>query len=102
MDARRHPPKLTREALDAQKSVFAQEPALYDYVQAAFALYVENQPDSTLKLLPQDVPSSLDYFAFSQQTLRGLALETKNDWKTAEALWLQLLPLASNRCNVTS
>ncbi len=89
-----NPPKLTREALDAQKSIFAQEPALYDYVQAAFALYVEHQPDSTLKLLPQDVPSTLDYFAFSQQTLRGLALEAKSDWKGAEALWLQLLPLA--------
>lgn len=89
-----NPPTLTREALDAQKSVFAQEPALYAYVQAAFALYVEHQPDSTLKLLPEKVPSTLDYFAFSQQTLRGLALEAKDDWKTAEALWLQLLPLA--------
>jgi hypothetical protein len=90
-----NPPKLTREALEAQKSVFAQETALYDYVQAAFALYVEHQPDSTLKLLPQDVPSALDYFAFSQQTLRGLALEAKEDWKGAEALWLKLLPLAA-------
>ncbi len=89
-----NPPKLTREALTAQKAVFAQEPALYDYVQAAFALYVEHQPDNALKLLPQDVPASLDYFAFSQQTLRGLALEAKSDWKGAEALWLTLLPLA--------
>ena len=88
------PPKLTREALAAQKPVFAQEPALYDYVQAAFALYVEHQPDNALKLLPEDVPANLDYFAFSQQTLRGLALEAKKDWKAAEALWLKLLPLA--------
>ncbi|WP_330208128.1 MULTISPECIES: outer membrane assembly lipoprotein YfiO [Pseudomonas] len=88
------PPKLTREALDGQKTIFAQEPALYNYVQAAFAVYVEHQPDRALKLLPQDVPSNLDYFAFSQQTLRGLALEAKEDWKAAEALWLQLLPLA--------
>ena len=89
-----NPPQLSRAALDAQKPVFAQEPALYDYVQAAFALYVEHQPDSTLKLLPQDVPASLDYFAFSQQTLRGLALEAKKDWQGAQALWLKLLPLA--------
>ncbi|MFT0477561.1 outer membrane assembly lipoprotein YfiO [Pseudomonas antarctica] len=89
-----NPPKLTREALTAQKAVFAQEPALYDYVQAAFALYVEHQPDNALKRLPQDVPASLNYFAFSQQTLRGLALEAKQDWKSAEALWLKLLPLA--------
>ncbi|WP_248751981.1 outer membrane assembly lipoprotein YfiO [Pseudomonas sp. MWU15-20650] len=89
-----NPPKLTREALAEQKPVFAQEPALYDYVQAAFALYVEHQPDTTLKLLPQDVPARLDYLAFSQQTLRGLALESKGDWKSAEALWLKLMPLA--------
>ncbi|MBK1710889.1 hypothetical protein, partial [Marichromatium gracile] len=44
--------------------------------------------------LPQNVPSNPDYFAFSQQTLRGLALEAKQDWKAAETLWLQLLPLA--------
>ena len=95
MSMRAHtPPSLTRADLDAQKAVFANDPALYDYLQAAFALYVEHQPDTALKHLPKDVPSSLDYFAFSQQTLRALALEAKQDWKGAEALWLQLLPLA--------
>ena len=88
------PPTLTRADLDGQKAVFADEPALFDYLQAAYALYVEHQPDSALKHLPQDVPSNPDYFAFSQQTLRGLALEAKQDWKAAEKLWLQLLPLA--------
>lgn len=87
-------PKLTREALQQQKTVFAQQPALYDYLQAAFTLYVDKNPDSALKQLPADLPSSLDYLAFSQQTLRGLALEAKKDWKEAQALWLQLLPLA--------
>ncbi|MBO0492956.1 outer membrane assembly lipoprotein YfiO [Pseudomonas sp. Marseille-Q1929] len=89
-----NPPTLTRDDLAQRKAVFANEPALYDYLLAAYALYVEHQPDSALKHLPQDVPSSLDYFAFSQQTLRALALEDKKDWKAAEALWLQLLPLA--------
>ena len=88
------PPLLTREDLDKQKATFANEPALFDYLQAAHALYVEHQPDTALKHLPADVPSNLDYFAFSQQTLRALALEAKQDWKGAEALWLQLLPLA--------
>ncbi len=87
-------PSLTREDLDAQKATFADRPEVFEYLQAAFALYVEHQPDSALKYLPQDVPSSLDYFAFSQQTLRALAMEAKNDWKGAQALWLQLLPLA--------
>lgn len=88
------PPLLSREDLEKQKSTFANEPALFDYLQAAYALYVEHQPDAALKHLPADVPSNLDYFAFSQQTLRALALEAKQDWKGAEALWLQLLPLA--------
>ncbi|WP_213152932.1 outer membrane assembly lipoprotein YfiO [Pseudomonas carnis] len=88
------PPLLSREDLDKQKSTFATEPALFDFLQASYALYVEHQPDTALKHLPADVPSSLDYFAFSQQTLRALALEAKQDWKGAEALWLQLLPLA--------
>lgn len=88
------PPSLTREDLERQKTTFANDPALFDYLQAAFALYVEHQPDSALKHLPQAVPANLDYFAFSQQTLRALALEAKQEWKGAEALWLQLLPLA--------
>jgi hypothetical protein len=89
-----NPPSLTREDLALRKAAFANEPALYDYLLAAYALYVEHQPDSALQHLPSQVPSSLDYFAFSQQTLRALALEDKKDWQAAEALWLQLLPLA--------
>ena len=88
------PPLLSREDLDKQKSTFANEPALFDYLQAAYALYVEHQPDAALKHLPADMPSNLDYFAFSQQALRALALEAKQDWKGAESLWLQMLPLA--------
>ncbi|MDF2795954.1 MAG: outer rane assembly lipoprotein YfiO, partial [Pseudomonas orientalis] len=88
------PPLLSREDLDKQKSTFANEPALFEYLQAAYALYVEHQPDAALKYLPADVPSNLNYLAFSQQTLRALALEAKQDWAGAQALWLQLLPLA--------
>ena len=54
------PPLLSREDLDKQKSTFANEPALFDYLQAAYALYVEHQPDNALKHLPDSVPSSLD------------------------------------------
>ncbi len=87
-------PALTRADLEKQKSAFASDPALYDYLLAVCALFVEQQPDAALKQLPQSVPASLNYFAFSQQTLRALAMEAKQDWKGAEALWLQLLPLA--------
>lgn len=87
-------PALSRADLEKQKAAFASEPQLYDYLLAACALYIEHQPDAALKQLPQSVPATLNYFAFSQQTLRALALEAKQDWKGAEALWLQLLPLA--------
>ncbi|TFY88359.1 outer membrane assembly lipoprotein YfiO [Pseudomonas nabeulensis] len=88
------PPSLSRADLEQRKAVFANDPALYDYLLAAYALYVEHQPDSALKHLPEAVPSNLDYFAFSQQTLRALALEDKKDWQDAQSLWLKLLPLA--------
>jgi hypothetical protein len=86
--------KLTGEQLQAQKAVFAEQPAMFDYLQAVFALYLDKQPAQALKSLPTDVPATLDYFAFSQQTLRGLALEANNDLPAAQALWLKLLPLA--------
>lgn len=89
-----HQRALSRADLEKQKAAFASAPQLYDYLLAVCALYIEHQPDAALKQLPQSVPSSLNYFAFSQQTLRALALEAKQDWKGAEALWLQLLPLA--------
>ena len=87
-------PALSRADLEQQKAAFASAPQLYDYLLAVHALYIEHQPDAALKQLPQSVPSSLNYFAFSQQTLRALAMEAKQDWAGAQALWLQLLPLA--------
>ncbi|WP_197411318.1 hypothetical protein, partial [Colwellia sp. TT2012] len=55
---------------------------------------VEHQPDAALKHLPPALPASLDYLAFRQKNLRGLALEAKQDWPDAATLWLQLLPHA--------
>jgi hypothetical protein len=88
------PNPLTREQLLAQKALFDQQPAMFDYLQGAFAFYVDKNPAQALKRLPNDIPETLDYLAFSQQTLRGLAMEAENDLPAAQALWLQLLPLA--------
>jgi hypothetical protein len=85
---------LTRDALLAQKSLFAEQPAMFDYLQAAFSFYLDKNPAEALKHLPKDIPATHDYFAFSQQTLRGLALEATGDVKGAQSLWLKLLPLA--------
>ncbi|WP_273825302.1 outer membrane assembly lipoprotein YfiO [Pseudomonas asplenii] len=86
--------QLTLETLQAHKSIFAAQPALHDYLLAVFHLYVEKNPEAALKSLPGEIPSKLDYFAFSQQVLRGLALEARQDWPAAETLWLQLLAQA--------
>lgn len=95
MGMRRDPSaSLTRETLAQQKALFAEQPALYDYLQAAFTLFVDQQPAAALKQLPTQLPARLDYLAFSQQTLRGMAMQAQQDWKGAAALWLQLLPLA--------
>jgi hypothetical protein len=87
-------PKLTREKLAAQKALFADQPAMFDYLQAVYAFYVDQQPEEALKRLPKDVPAALDYFAFSQHSLRALALEASNDQPGALSLWLKMLPLA--------
>lgn len=85
---------ITHEQLLAQKEAFAAQPALFEYLRAAFALWVDNAPAQALELLPTEVPNSLDYLAFSQQTLRALALQASGDLKASEQLWQRLLPLA--------
>ncbi|MBB4866511.1 hypothetical protein HNP46_005416 [Pseudomonas nitritireducens] len=91
------PRALDSAGLAAQKDLFAKYPGLHDYLTAAYQLYVEENPEQALQSLPEQLPSRLDYLAFSQQTLRGFALEAGNDWIGAEKLWLRLLPLAARR-----
>lgn len=85
---------LTKAALMAQQDTFAKHPQLFSYLQAAFALYVENNPVSALQQLPTALPDELDYLSFSQHMLRGLAMEASQDWKDAQNLWRQMMPLA--------
>lgn len=86
---------LSHEQLMAHQGVLAQQPGLFEYLQATFAFYLEKNPAQALAFLPKEVPANLDYLAFSQQTLRGLALEANGDLPTAQALWLSLLARAS-------
>jgi hypothetical protein len=90
------PPKasLKLSDLDAQKDRFASNPALYKYLLAGFHVYVDNKPEEALALLP-DVPKvPLNYFAFSQQTLRVIALEAIKQYDVERNLVLAMLPLA--------
>ena len=80
--------------LEAQKDRFASNPALYDYLLAAFHLYVDDKPDEALALLPSVSNAPLNYFAFSQQTLRMLALEAGKQYDQERKLILEMWPLA--------
>ncbi|MDP3847044.1 MAG: outer membrane assembly lipoprotein YfiO [Pseudomonas sp.] len=85
----------TQARLSAQQSRFSAQPQLYNYLQSALYFYLDQDPAKTLSSLPPlDASQPLTYLSFSQQSLRGFALEAQQDWAGAQALWLQLLPLA--------
>jgi hypothetical protein len=71
-------PPITRAALDAQRSKFAGEEALFTYLQAVHALYVSNDPRDVLRLIPART-SDNSYLGFSRQLLRALALDAIGD-----------------------
>ena len=85
---------LTLASLEAQKDRFTGNPGLYDYLLAAFHVYVDKQPEQTLTLLSSVPAMPLSYLAFSQQTLRVLALDATRKFDEERKLLLQMLPLA--------
>lgn len=78
-------PPITRAALDAQKPRFAGQGALYNYVLAAHAFYVANDPAAAIKLIPADAKGS-SYLDFSQQALRAMALSQLGNAGARDAL----------------
>jgi TolA-binding protein len=88
------PKALSRESLMAQEARFAKAPRLFNYLLASHALYVAAKPGDALALLPDTIgPDPLNYLAFSEQVLRGLALEELKDGR-ARQHWLNLAPHA--------
>jgi hypothetical protein len=95
---------LTLAQLQAQRPSFAQQPALFDYLLAAHALYVEHQPQQVLRLIPENTqPTQLSYFELSRQALRAIALRAMAQQTHAGPRapqvhpgqpWLALLPNA--------
>lgn len=78
-------PPITRAAIEAQKPRFAGQGALYNYLLAAHALYVANDPASAIKLIPADAKGS-SYLDFSQQALRAIALSELGNAAARDAL----------------
>ena len=86
---------IDRAALEAQRPVFAGQPDLFSYLEAAHAFYDEKAPAAAVALLPATSPTApMSYLGFSRQVLRGLALEETGDRAAAHALWLSLMPAA--------
>ena len=88
-------PTMTRKELEAQKSRFSREPALFQYLLAAYAYFVEHKPDAVLTILPaDDARKPFDTLGFSRQLLRALALEDTHAAQARSAL-ASLLPRAT-------
>jgi len=85
-------PPITRAEIDGQRAQFGKDTELYDYVRAAEAFFVRQQPGEVLALLPDAARQQrFTYLQFSRQMLRGLALEASGD-RNARAFWLSLFP----------
>ncbi len=78
---------ITREALEAQRSRFAAQPALFDYLRAAHAYYVDKAPQRVLEWIPAaPADKRMGYLDFSRAALRALALDVTGDAGARDAL----------------
>ncbi|MDR2213171.1 MAG: hypothetical protein LBE21_06060, partial [Pseudomonadales bacterium] len=84
------PAPLSRAELASQAPLFAQQPALYDYLVAAHTFYAEQDYRQVLSFIPETDAASNTPLAFSRQMLRGMALAALND-PAEETHWRTLL-----------
>jgi hypothetical protein len=77
--------------LQAQEPDFAANKALYGYLKAARAFFVDDDARATLELLgPPAQGAAQSNLDFSRETLRALALNASGD-KAAETVWKGLI-----------
>ncbi len=84
-------PRLSLEQLQAQQPRFASQPGLHAYLVAAWHFYRGGDAQQTLAALPDAGAGPLNALAFSQETLRGLALEARGETSAALQHWQALL-----------
>ncbi|MEA3060307.1 MAG: hypothetical protein QOJ94_88 [Sphingomonadales bacterium] len=78
------------DVLERQAPLFAGQPALFGYLRAAQAYFVDNRPREVLALIPDAARQRVfSYIEFSRQMLRGEALEAVAD-RNARNFWLSL------------
>ena len=89
------PAPLSRAELEAQRPLFATQKELYTYLLAAYAFYDEDNAAAALNLIDSTTAGPhMSYVRFSEQALKGLALEATQKTAAARAQWLSLIPLA--------
>ena len=84
-------PSISLEQLQAQKQRFASQPGLHDYLVAAWHFCGGDAAKALAALPAGDTQAPMGLLVFSQETLRGLALEATGKPDAARELWLQLL-----------
>jgi hypothetical protein len=87
-------PGMKADVIEAQKSRFASNEPLFDYLLAARAWFVDNDAQAVLKLSPEKTQANeLNYLEFSRQLLLAAALEATGD-KAVRATYVASFPLA--------
>jgi hypothetical protein len=82
---------ITRAQIEAQKSWFAKNPPLHEYLVAAHAYFAEANYKDVLRLIPDAArQGDFSYLQFSRQMLRGMALEALKD-RNARGFWLEMI-----------
>jgi hypothetical protein len=82
--------RLPAAELERQAPLFARQPALFGYLRAARAYFVDKRPRDVLALIPDAARQrAFSYVEFSRQMLRGKALEAVGD-RNARGFWLSL------------
>lgn len=81
--------------LEAQRSRFAGQERLFDYLLALRAFLVDKDAKLVLTLITDPAPAAdLDYTGFSRQMLRAAALKALGD-KTERDIYVSMLPFAN-------
>ena len=84
-------PAISRSEIEAMQGRLASRPGLLEYLLAAQAFYVADDPKTVLQLIPDEARQSrYTYLDFSRQVLRGAALEAVGD-HNARGFWRQLV-----------
>ena len=82
---------LGAEELAGQADIFRNHTALFDYLKAAHAYYVGNNPRAVVQMIPDAArQKEFSHVQFARQMLRGEALEALKD-RNARGFWLEML-----------